>query len=198
MTKTVKDLSLDDLGHIMDIIRSKNKITGIDIKNYDLSFFENEISLFLEPYPNKHMGRVIGYYEDDKLISFLTQQFTERGPMWYMTMLGTSSPHPWNYKLNGLEDCWKYAMTRAEKHEIYKILWAMPIAWARTQRRTFKTTDVWYRYEIFYDTIIPAGTLPKWPEHKNVFGSIVKDHDVLIKSAILKNEYRPANIRSQM
>lgn len=198
MNKTVKDLSRDDIGQVMDIISSKNKITGIDIKNYNLSFFENEISQFLEPYPNKHMGRVVGYYEDDKLISFLTQQFTLRGPMWYMTMLGTRSNYRWNYKLNGLEQCWSYAMFRAEEAGIYKVLYSLPVSWARTQRRTINTTDVWKRYEIFYDCIIPAGKLPEWPEHKNVFGSLIKDHDVLIKSAILKNEYRPDNIRAQM
>lgn len=198
MIKVTKDLTLNDLDSVMQIIEHKNRITGISIKNYDLDFFKDQISRFLEPYPNKDLGRVVGYFEDDKLVSFLTQQFTERGPMWYMTMLGTNSSHSWNYKLNGLEDCWKYAMDRAERAEIYKIVWAMPLSWARTQRRTFKTTDVWYRYEIFYDTIIPAGSFPKWPEHKNVFGTLVKEHDVLIKSAILKNEHRPTNITSQM
>ena len=117
----VKDLTISDLSAIMDIIRPKNKITGIHIEKYDLSFFENQISKFLEPYPNKDLGRVIGYFENDDLVSFLTQQFTERGPMWYMTMLGTKSSHRWNYKLNGLEYCWAYAMSRAERNEIYKV-----------------------------------------------------------------------------
>lgn len=194
----IRDLTITDLDSIVNIIESKNKITGIDIKKYNLDYFKNEISRFLEPYPNKDLGRVIGYFEEDVLVSFLTQQFTGRGPMWYMTMLGTNSVHRWNYKLNGLEKCWSYAMNRAERSDIYKIIWAMPLSWGRTQRKTRNTSDVWNRYEIFYDCIIPAGTLPGWPEHKNVFGSIPKEHDVLIKSAILKNEYRPANIRSQM
>jgi hypothetical protein len=89
-------------------------------------------------------------------------------------------------------------MTRAENAGIYKIVYALPTAWARTQRRTIKTSDVWQKYDLYYDCIIPAGSMPVWPEHKNVFGSIVKEHDVLIKTAILKNEYRPADIRSQM
>lgn len=191
----VRDLEFADLGQIMDIISSKSKITGIDIKDYDLSFFEEEISLFLEPYPNRHMGRVVGYFKDNKLISFLTQQFTARGPMWYMNMLGTRSEHHWNYKLNGLEDCWAYAMARGERNQIYRILWTMPVSWARTQRRTIKTSDVWNRYEIYHECIIPAGEMPMWPEHKSVFGKIVKDHDVLIKSAVFKNEYRPVNFK---
>jgi hypothetical protein len=195
---SIRDLTITDLDSIMKIIEPKNKITGINIKKYDLDYFRNEISRFLEPYPNKDLGRVVGYFDNDKLQSFLTQQFTRRGPMWYMTMLATNSPTRWNYKLNGLEYCWKHAMNRAEQVGIYKIVYALPVAWAKTQRRTLNTTDVWHRYEIFYDCIIPAGTLPVWPEHKNVFGLIPKEHDVLIKSAILKNEYRPANIRSQM
>jgi hypothetical protein len=194
----IRDLTINDLDSIMSIIEPKNKITGIDIKKYNLSYFRDEIARFLEPYPNKDLGRVIGYFENNELRSFLTQQFTGRGPMWYMTMLGTNSSHRWNYKLNGLEYCWEYAMNRAENAGIFKIVWAMPISWARTQRRTINTSDTWKRYEIFYDCIIPAGTLPQWPEHKNVFGSLPKEHDVLIKSAILKNEYRSADIRSQM
>jgi hypothetical protein len=194
----VRDLTIDDLDSIMHIIEPKNKITGINIKNYDLDYFRNGVAKFLEPYPNKDLGRVIGYFENNELRSFLMQQFTGRGPMWYMIMLGTNSSCRWNYKLNGLEHCWKYAMNRAEEAGIYKIVWSMPLAWAKTQRRTYKTTDVWYRYEIFYDCIIPAGTMPEWPEHKNVFGTFIKEHDVLIKSAILKNEHRPINIREQM
>ena len=194
----IKDLTINDLDSIMKIIESKNKITGIDIKAYDLDYFKEEISVFLQPYPNEDLGRVIGYFEDSMLVSFLTQQFTKRSPMWYMTMLGTRSNYIWNYKLNGLEACWAYAMERAERNQIYKVLWSMPTAWSRTQRRTIKTTDVWQRYNIYYDRIISAGELPIWPEHKNVFGKIVKNHDVLIKSAILKNEYRPVDIRSQM
>jgi hypothetical protein len=194
----VRDLTTIDLDSIMDIVREKTKITGIDINKYDLLYFKNEISRFLEPYPNKDLGRVIGYFENNELISFLAQQFTERGPMWYMTMLGTKSSHRWNYRLNGLEHCWAYAMARAENAGIYKIVYALPTSWARTQRRTLKTSDVWQKYDLYYDCIIPAGSMPVWPEHKNVFGSIVKEHDVLIKTAILKNEFRPDNIKSQM
>jgi hypothetical protein len=194
----VRDLTTTDLDSIMHIVREKNKITGIDINKYDLLYFKNEISRFLEPYPNKDLGRVIGYFENNELISFLAQQFTERGPMWYMTMLGTKSSHRWNYRLNGLEHCWAYAMARAENAGIYKIVYALPTSWARTQRRTLKTSDVWQKYDLYYDCIIPAGSMPVWPEHKNVFGSIVKEHDVLIKTAILKNEFRPDNIKSQM
>jgi hypothetical protein len=194
----VRDLTITDLDQLMDVINSKNKITGISIDNYDLDYFKDEISLFLQPYPNKDLGRVVGYFEDDQLISFLTQQFTTRGPMWYMTMLGTRSPNRWNYKINGLEDCWTFAMNRAERNQVYRVLWTMPSAWSRTQRRTLKTTDVWQRYNIYYEGIIPAGELPSWPEHKSVFGKIVKNHDVLIKSAVLKNEYRPDHIRAQM
>lgn len=194
----VRDLTLADLNQLVDVIRCKNKITGIDINEYDLKYFEKEISEFLHPYPNKDLGRVVGYFEDDILVSFLTQQFTERGPMWYMTMLGTRSTHRWNYKLNGLEDCWTYAMARAERNQIYKVLWTMPASWSRTQRRTLKTTDVWHRYNIYYDGVIPAGEMPVWPEHKSVFGKIVKDHDVLIKSAVLKNDYRPDYLKLQM
>jgi hypothetical protein len=194
----VRDLTTTDLDSIMHIVREKNKITGIDINKYNLLYFKNEISRFLEPYPNKDLGRVIGYFENNELISFLAQQFTERGPMWYMTMLGTKSSHRWNYRLNGLEHCWAYAMARAENAGIYKIVYALPTSWARTQRRTLKTSDVWQKYDLYYDCIIPAGSMPVWPEHKNVFGSIVKEHDVLIKTAILKNEFRPDNIKSQM
>lgn len=198
MLPVVRDLTINDLDSIASIVESKSKITGIDIKNYNLIYFKNEISKFLQPYPNEDLGRVIGYFEEDQLISFLTQQFTSRGPMWYMTMLGTKSSYRWNYKLNGLEHCWAYAMARAEHAGIYKIVYSLPVAWARTQRRTLKTSDVWQKYDLYYDCIIPAGSMPTWPEHKNVFGKLTKEHDVLIKTAILKNEYRPADIRSQM
>lgn len=189
-------LSHRDLDDIMSIVSVKSKITGVDIKKYDLDFFKESISQFLEPFPNTELGQVIGYFENGVLISFLTQQYTSRSPMWYMTMLATRSPHPWNYKMNGLEMCWANAMDRAESMGTYRILWSMPVAWANSQRRTIKTSDVWPRYEIYNEVVVKSNTLPQWPEHKNVFGKLVKDHDVLIKSASLKNEFRRININT--
>lgn len=139
--------------------------------------------------------RTIGYFEGNKLISFLVQQLSEKIPAWHMTLLGTISNHRWNYKLNGLEFCWANAMDYAESKNIFRIYWSLPLRWARSQQRTYMTTDVWFRYNIYIEDVITPNKKPNWLEHHISFGEKFKSHDTVIKLGILKNEYRPFNLR---
>jgi hypothetical protein len=66
----------------------------------------------------------------------------------------------------------------------------MPSSWARTQLRTINTSDVWKRYDIFIETIIPENTFPIYGEYKISYGKVLKPHKVVVKQALLKNEFR--------
>jgi hypothetical protein len=69
----------------------------------------------------------------------------------------------------------------------------MPASWARTQNRTIKTSDVWQRYNIYLEEVLPANTIPAYDEYKISYGVKIKPHDVVIKQGLLKNEFRPFN-----
>lgn len=137
--------------------------------------------------------RCIGYFEHGRLVSFLFQLLSENIPAWHMTLLGTRSSHKWDYSLNGMDACWANAMDFAEGKKVYRIYWSMPEKWMHSQQKTLTTSAVWHRYEIFVDDIIPAGQLPSWPEHVPAFGKRLKPHPTVIKTGLLKNEYRKFN-----
>jgi hypothetical protein len=170
----------------MSIINVKNKISKTDKNELEPESFDEHIKHVL----TQDNQRVIGYFENNTLVSFLSQVLVNRLCAWHMTMLGTNSPHNWNYKKNGLEYCWANAMDYAEQQGIYRIYWSMPEHWARTQSRTMKTSDVWPRYDIYLEEEVNAGNFPLWDEHKISFGKHLKPHNVVIKQALLKNEHR--------
>lgn len=184
-----KELTQQDISSILEILDQKDKISKVDkVDNEQLK----EIILSALSNDNE---RIIGYFVNDVLISYLAQYFSKRMPAWHMTMLGTRSKFPWNYKKNGLEYCWANAMDYAEKLDFYRIYWSLPSRWARTQQKTYMTTEVWYRYNIYIEDVIELNNFPKWDEHKISFGKILKPHDVTIKMAVLKNEFRRFSIK---
>lgn len=183
-------LGLDDIPDLLKIYEHKKNISRIDKSELDVKNFEKR---FVDAMSLDKV-RIIGYFENNDLTSFLLQVYANQIPAWSMTMLGTKSKSSWNYKNNGLEYCWANAMANAEQQGIYRIYWALPQSWARTQIRTFKTTDVWYRYDIYVEEIVQPGNIPSWLEYHKCFGEGVKPHPVVIKQAILKNEHRKNNI----
>lgn len=179
-------LNVNDIDQIMSIIDSKHKISNTDKDSLEPESFVDHFNYAL----SQENQRIIGYFENDNLVSFLCQVIDKRLCAWHMTMLGTNSIHNWNYKKNGLEYCWANAMDFSEKQGIYRIYWSMPEFWARTQSRTMKTSDVWPRYEIYLEEQVPSGNFPKWDEHRVSFGKHIKPHTVVVKQALLKNEFR--------
>ena len=184
-----KVLTVDYAEEIYNILKTHNSIGKTPyVETLEESVRNSEIS---SKNPNI---RVIGYFEENKLISFLVQRMSEKIPAWHMTLLGTISKHPWNYKLNGLEYCWANAMDYAESKNIFRIYWTLPARWAKTQVKTYKTTDVWYRYNIYIEDIIPPGSKPLWTEHNTSFGEKNRDYESVVKLGVLKNEYRSFNL----
>lgn len=179
-------LNVNDIDQIMSIIDSKHKISNTDKDSLEPESFVDHFNYAL----SQENQRIIGYFENDSLVSFLCQVIDKRLCAWHMTMLGTNSIHNWNYKKNGLEYCWANAMDFSERQGIYRIYWSMPEFWARTQSRTMKTSDVWPRYEIYLEEQVPSGNFPKWDEHRVSFGKHIKPHTVVVKQALLKNEFR--------
>ena len=183
--KNTRLLTVSDSDEMFDIIKHRDTISKV----LSTDTTKEDFVISLEN-PN---SRTIGYFENKKLISFLVQTFTPRIPAWHMTVLFTISDSSWNYKKNGLEYCWANAMHYAESKNIFRIYWAMPAVWSRTQHRTIKTSDVWQRYEIYVEEVLPPDMFPSYDEYKISYGKKLKPHDVVIKQGLLKNEFRKFN-----
>lgn len=186
--KFTRVLIPDDISSILEVLDNTNKISKVEKSNN--AEIEQLIVTALTSYDN----RVIGYFQEDKLVSYLFQTMSKRMSTWHMMLLGTRSTEGWNYKKNGLEYCWANAIDYAEKLGVYKMYWCMPTKWARTQIKTIHTSDVWQRYNIYTEAIILPYQFPKWEDQGVSFGKIPKPHTVTVKLAVLKNEFRKFNI----
>lgn len=182
-------LNVDHIPDILNIVFQKRKVSKLDIAAFDV----DTVSSLIKQSMSNPQERFIGYFENNTLISFLVQVINPKLASWHMTMLATRSNYSWNYKKNGLEYCWANAMDYAENKGIYKIFWSLPSAWDRTQIKTYNTTDVWFRYNIYIEDKILPNNFPNFDEHKICFGTLPKPHSVTIKMAVLKNEHRPNN-----
>lgn len=182
-------LTLDNAPEILTILEGKSKVSKVDKIDLPTESWEVTVTETLVA-SNK---RVIGYFENGKLVSFLVQSIGRHIPVWHMMILGTSSSAPWNYKKNGLEYCWANAMNYAETLGLYKIYWCLPTHWARTQDRTICTSDVWKRYDIYIEDVILPYEYPMWEDQKVSFGKYTKPHLVTVKLGMLKNEFRTFN-----
>lgn len=184
----IKLLTFDDAEDIFEIINSHQSISKIPFLELKEEFLEKIKLTFQNP-----NVRCIGYYENDCLTTFLIQQLSDKIPAWHMTLLGTRSIHRWNYSLNGLDLCWSNAMSFAEEKGIFRLYWALPERWARTQNKTILTSTTWPRYDIYIEAIVPANQYPVWLEYRPSFGEKLKPHNTVIKLGVLKNEYRKLN-----
>ena len=185
--KNTRTLTMDDCEAIFNIVSYRDTVSKAPVPTQNYKEFKDNLSKSFDPAAST---RFIGYFENDKLVSYMAQVYSRLMPVWHMAVLSTISSSSWNYKKNGLEYCWANAMSHAESKNIYRIYWSMPASWARTQYRTINTSDVWKRYEIFVETIIPANTFPVYGEYKISYGKVLKPHDVVIKQGLLKNEFR--------
>lgn len=185
--KNTRTLTMDDCESIFNIVTYRDTVSKAPMPTRDYNAFRDNLAKSFDPVAST---RFIGYFENDKLTSYMAQVFSPLMPVWHMAVLSTISNSPWNYKKNGLEFCWANAMSYAESKNIYRIYWSMPVSWARTQYRTINTSDVWKRYDIFVETIVPANTFPVYGEYKISYGRVLKPHDVVVKQGLLKNEFR--------
>ena len=182
--KCTRLLTSSDIPNMLEVLGNTSKVSKVEKANN--TEIENAIKLSLE----NENERVIGYFDEGILVSYLVQVMSKRISSWHLAVLGTRSTESWNYKKNGLEYCWANAMDHAEQLGIFKVYWSMPTRWARTQIRTIHTSDVWKRYDIYTEDIVDPYQFPKWEDHKISFGKIPKPHNVTIKLATLKNEFR--------
>lgn len=189
-TECTRLLTVDDIPKIKEIFELKTSISKIPSDES-----KSKVEFNIESEINNPNHRLIGYFENGELVSFLSQVIASKMPAWHMPMLGTKSTHRWNYTLNGLEFCWANAMDFAEQHGIYRIYWALPKSWSRTQLRTINTSDVWKRYDIYIESELQPYEFPFWPEQQVSYGNLPKPYEVVVKMGVLKNEHRKFDIK---
>lgn len=140
---------------------------------------------------NKRQHRIIGYI-DSELRAVVSQSFHDDYPCWFMNFFASDK----NYSLfaNGhgdyINQCLLSAMEDAESKKIYDIYYSVPIQYIKSSGRTHHSSPAWNRYNIYIDQIVPANSFPEITVYKYAYGRVLKAHEVAIKHAVLKQEFR--------
>lgn len=180
----VKLLEVDSLIQLEEIVLSRKRMGVHPISVDEASENFGKLStLIRDPDGNNFIW---GAYDGSILSAALVQTFADPCYRdWLMSYL-TVNPklrYPWNYSKNGLDEVWAAAIKLADERGRNTIRWSLPLAWAETQERTKKTSNVWKDYSIHTYAIVKAGQVPVNGFDKWVAGK-AKPYDVALKRAI--------------
>jgi len=189
-------LGIENLDSVIDLLKNRSFFSKQTNKD---QVWENLISKTQHALSDRSRDRIIGYFVNDSLEAILAQSFSNRIPIWIMQYYATKTNNILLGKGYGepLEACFIKAMTDAEAIGIYDFWWSVPVKYAKNGPRMQKSSPSWIRYEVYTDAVISANTFPKYELHTQAYGSVLKPHDVFIRHAVCKQEFRSVPLTRQ-
>jgi hypothetical protein len=172
------------------IIFSRKKISGtapISIERYQVHREEAK----------SNNSVVLGYFEDGKLISWITIGFYEskmRGKFWVISNF-FSSVYSSYFSFNRPEFgmLFKKAFEIAEGRGYYQYFYSISERLERVYERQWKknTYAIQGKYELTTLAVVPANTKPEFELYWRLMGQELKPDNIVIKSRKLKGHNSP-------
>lgn len=182
-------LTLDYKDQVVDLLKNRQKFSKQDNQE---SVLDNLITRTEYALAEGNRDRIIGALDGQELVAILAQSFSSTIPIWIMQYYATKSN---NIVLGrgygeGLELCFSKAMTDAENLGIYDFWWSVPQQYAKNGPRMQQHSPTWIRYEVYTDVVVPANEFPKYEIHAQAYGKTLKPHNVFVRHAVCKQEFR--------
>ena len=174
---------------VINLLSSRKKFSKQENTDLVLNNLIDRTEICLD---DGNIHRIIGCFENEKLVAALSQSFSSRNPLWIMNYYVTNNNYISLGKGYGLylEKCFTKAMTDAETIGAYDFWWSVPVKYAKNGPRLQLLSPSWSRYEVYTDAVVPENKFPIFDLHKHAYGSILKPHDVFIRHAVCKQEFR--------
>ena len=139
---------------------------------------------------------VIGYFEDSKLISWLSIGFHEskmRGKFWVISSFFSSvytSYFDFNRPEFGM--LFKEAFDIAEVRGYYQYFYSISERLERVYERQWKKNSyaIQGKYELTTLDVVPANTKPEFELYWRLMGKETKPDNIIIKKRVLRQEFR--------
>jgi hypothetical protein len=185
-------LGVSDLPQLRALIISRSTVGKETLEGMELQRAIERLDLAMST-PGVYYW---GAFEHGRLACFLTQVFDERfSDCWNMSFLLTADDrHPWDYRLNGLDEVWKAAFIWGNYKQRRRVVWSLPTQWSNSYRKTLKRSNVWPAYDIQDLRTVPSGTVPEDAFEQFIFGTRPKSYDVVLRTAV-KQAPVPAAMR---
>jgi hypothetical protein len=140
---------------------------------------------------------IIGYFEDDKLISWVTIGFYEskmRGKFWVISNFFSSVYTSYfNFNRPEFGMLFKAAFEVAEGRGYYQYFYSIAERLERVYERQWKKNSyaIQGKYELTTLAVVPANTKPEFELYWRLMGQELKPDNIVIKSRKLKGHNLP-------
>jgi hypothetical protein len=174
-----------------DIVLSRKKISGTKPVSA-----ERYLELREEAKSN-NSSVVIGYFEDDKLISWLSIGFHEskmRGKFWVIsTFFSSVYTSYFNFNRPEFGLLFRAAFDIAEGRGYYQYFYSISQRLERVYERQWKKNSyaIQGKYELTTLAVVPANTKPEFELYWRLMGQELKPDAIVIKSRKLKSHNLP-------
>jgi len=171
------------------IVLSRKKISGttpISVERY--------IELKEEAKSNDYV--IIGYFEDDKLISWITIGFYEskmRGKFWVISSFFSAvNTSYFNFNRPEFGMLFKEAFEVAEGRGYYQYFYSIAERLERVYERQWKKNSyaIQGKYDLTTIAVVPANTKPEFELYWRLMGQELKPDNISIKKRVLRHEFR--------
>ena len=138
---------------------------------------------------------VIGYFEDDKLISWITIGFYEnkmRGKFWVISSFFSSVYTSYfNFNRPEFGILFKEAFELAEGRGYYQYFYSIAERLERVYERQWRKNSyaIQGKYDLTTLAVVPANTKPEFELYWRLMGQELKPDNIVIKSRKLKSHF---------
>jgi len=139
---------------------------------------------------------VIGYFEDDKLTSWITIGFYEskmRGKFWVISSFFSAvNTSYFNFNRPEFGMLFKEAFEVAEGRGYYQYFYSIAERLERVYERQWKKNSyaIQGKYDLTTIDIVPANTKPEFELYWRLMGQELKPDNIAIKKRVLRHEFR--------
>ena len=139
---------------------------------------------------------IIGYFDDDKLISWISIGFHEskmRGKFWIISNFFSSVYTSYfNFNRPEFGMLFKAAFEVAEGRGYYQYFYSIAERLERVYERQWKKNSyaIQGKYDLTTIDIVPANTKPEFELYWKLMGQELKPDNIAIKKRVLRHEFR--------
>lgn len=184
----IKQLTKDDIPFCLSVISAENKISGTTPLDS-----ERQINYLNHCIQDTDKYRVLGYFENDQLISWINIGFYEGntyGKFWILlNLFSTKKRGYFSFKNPEISELLATAFNVAESREVYQYFYCVSERISKVYESQWaKKNPMNYHgvYELKDLAVIPANTVPKSNLFWGMMGKEMRPHAMYIKARIKK------------
>jgi hypothetical protein len=192
----IKLLGLEDINQVERLTLSQERHAGVMPSQVGkINFWNNNEFYFVHSLLDEKVEDHLcwGYFENNKLLSYITVQLSTHRPVWYLQKVINDADSLTTTPMKGIASLMSHVINFAEQKELFEYYSSIPLKYIRSHEKIWSNlVPERKRYDINFDHVVPALTRSKYKEFDLILmkGS-TWPQDMMIRHHILQQKYRP-------